>query len=82
MVHLSSTVHNSEMGEATIRELENQGLRLHREKQEYVDRLQTEASALREQIDKNQASDFSENENRFAEDIRTYPVSYIARTGQ
>ena len=37
-----------------ISELEEQGMRLHREKAEYAERLQTEATALRAQIDRNE----------------------------
>jgi hypothetical protein len=39
-----------------IDELEDQGLRLHREKQEYIERLETEANALRSQIDINEVN--------------------------
>lgn len=42
------------MGDAMIKDLETKGLRLHQEKQTFVDQLQQEATALREEIDKNE----------------------------
>lgn len=39
-----------------IKDLETKGLRLHQEKQTFVDQLQQEANALREEIDKNEVN--------------------------
>ena len=51
---MCSTDKNARLSAAMISELEEQGMRLHREKAEYAERLQTEATALRAQIDRNE----------------------------
>ncbi|XP_013400797.1 pleckstrin homology domain-containing family D member 1-like [Lingula anatina] len=43
------TWRNAQLGEAMIQQLENQGLQMAREKQDYYDQLQTEASALQDE---------------------------------
>ncbi|XP_066996887.2 pleckstrin homology domain-containing family D member 1 [Anabrus simplex] len=48
------TWENSRMGESIIRDLESQGLQLNKEKQSYVEKLQEETLALRDEIDKNE----------------------------
>ena len=48
------TCANASLSETMIAELEESGMRLHTEKQEYVGRLQVEADSLRKQIDRNQ----------------------------
>ncbi|CAM1298932.1 PLEKHD1 (predicted) [Pycnogonum litorale] len=48
------TLKNAKLGEDLIREHENRGLQLFKEKQDCFDKLQEETMALREEIDKNE----------------------------
>ncbi len=66
---------NAELGESMIKELEGQGLRLHQEKQEYVEKLQSEANALREEMDKNEVEKFWRLPEYFFQEIWNYNAS-------